>query len=545
MIKPLTLEQRQQVDEILENMTLEEKIGQVQCLNGGGLSSEKIKELIKEEHIGAFFAGNMDKEELKQLEQACSDSKIPIIINGDLVNGAGSRIFGLTGFPQQMGCSAANDMELTEKMGYITAQEGRAYGASWTFGPVSDLCYNLQNPMMHIRTSGDRPDQVLRMSRAFIRGVQETGYMAATAKHFPGDGTDSRDSHITTLVNNLSREQWEQTYGVIWRGVIDAGVMCVMSGHIALPWVDPEYEQESERYKGPRPASLSKKILVDFLRGELGFEGVVVTDALNMVGLGAHMKRCDYAPKLLNAGNDMLLWTKPEIDSFAIRKALQDGTLSYNRLQDAVKKILELKARVGLLGGGPAVPTPEEIDLAANAQAAQTMADKSISVLRDIFHAIPCRDLTSGDRVLTITLTFVEGIRNTRDGKELTVIDEMLRERGYQVDHLLNPDGIGCLDQIAKDYKKIFVNFKYPARYGSIRLYGEAISALKGSWWVENPDVIFTAFGDPFKIYDLPSLPSYVAAYSIREPSLRAAVKVWLGEIEPQGVCPIDMASYL
>lgn len=545
MLKEITIEQQKKIEQIMDSMTTDEKIGQVQCVNGSGLPAEKVKELIETQHIGGFFGGNIEKEQLKELHDSTKGSKIPVIINGDLVNGAGSRIFGLTAFPQQLGCSAANDENLLYEMGRITAQEGRAYGIQWTFGPVIDLCYNLQNPMMHIRTAGDNPDQVLKVGKCYMHGVQDTGYMAATAKHFPGDGYDSRDTHITTLVNSLSRKEWEETYGKIWRGMIHEGVMAVMSGHIALPFVDPEYEDEKERYKGMRPASLSKKILQGFLREELGFQGIIVTDAVNMIGLGAHMKREEYGPKLLAAGNDMLLWTKPHIDSPAIKQALEDGRLSMERLDDAVRRVLELKARVGLLDGNVEEPTVTEEDLRSHGNLAQNMADKSITVLRDVFGAIPMKNLKPGDRILTITATFVEGVRNVRDGRDLTVIDDMLRERGFVVDHMVNPDGIGTLSQIKDDYKAIFVNFKYPAKYGTIRLCGDAIAAFKGSWWVEDPKVVFTAFGDPFKIYDLPSLHSYIAAYSVREVSQRAAVRVWLGELKPEGTCPVDMSRYL
>lgn len=545
MLKEITSKQKKTIEQIMDTMTLDEKIGQVQCVNGSGLPAEEVKKLIETQHIGSFFGGNIEKERLKELHDSTAGARIPVIINGDLVNGAGSRIFGLTAFPQQLGCSAANDERLLYEMGRITAEEGRAYGAQWTFGPVIDLCYNLQNPMMHIRTAGDNPDQVLKVGTCYMHGVQDKGYMAATAKHFPGDGYDSRDTHITTLVNSLSRREWEETYGKIWRGMIREGVMAVMSGHIALPFVDPEYEEEKERYKGMRPASLSKKILLGFLRGELGFEGLIVTDAINMIGLGAHMKREEYGPRLLAAGNDMLLWTKPHIDSPAIKEALKDGRISMERLDDAVRRVLELKARVGLLDENPEEPAVTEEDLRRNQKLAQETADKSITVLRDVFGAVPMKNLKPGDRILTITVTFVEGVRNVRDKRDLTVIDDMLRERGFVVDHMVNPDGIGTLSRIKDDYRAIFVNFKYPAKYGTIRLCGDAIAAFKGSWWVEDPKVVFTAFGDPFKIYDLPSLHSYIAAYSVREVSQRAAVRVWLGELEPTGTCPVDMSRYL
>ena len=544
MLKKLSVSQQAQVQQLLENMTLEEKIGQIQCLNASAMPNETLLEMLKTYHIGALFVGNADRDRLREVHELTAEAKIPVILNGDFVNGVGSRLERLTEFPQQMACSATQDLALIEKMGEITATEGRAYGAQWTFGPVVDLCYNLQNPMMHIRTAGDNPAQVLAVSKAFVNGVQNTGYMAATAKHFPGDGVDSRDTHITTLVNLLSREQWENTYGKIWRGIIQEGVMAVMSGHIALPCVDAGYEEEKDRYKGPRPATLSKTLLLDFLRKDLGFDGIIVTDAINMIGFGAHLRREEYGPKLLAAGNDMLLWTRPEIETPAIQNALREKTVSLERLDDAVRRVLELKARVGLLEKGQE-PVVTEADLRQNQNFAQQMADESITVLRDVFHSIPCTHLKKGDKVLTITLTFVEGERNKLDANDLTVVDEMLREHGFIVEHLVNPDGLNLLSSTYKNYDAIFVNFKYPAKYGSIRFYGDAIAALKGSWWVENKKVVFTAFGDPYKIYDLPALHNYVATYSVREVSQRAAVKVWLGEMKPQGKCPVDMSRYL
>lgn len=546
MLKQITETQRKQIDNYLEHMTLDEKCAQVQCVNLGGKTDEQILDLFRNYTVGAVFCGNMTRKRFMEIEKLFKHSHFPLLVCGDFVNGIGCRLEGFTQFPQQMACSAANDTALIEQMGEITALEGRSSGINWTFGPVSDLCYTPQNSMMHIRTSGDDPDHVLAVSSAFIKGVQKNSYMAATAKHFPGDGIDERDTHITTLINPLSRSQWERTYGHIWRSMIDQGVMCVMSGHIALPCIDSDYHDNSQPYKGFQPASLSKKILIDFLRGELGFDGLIVSDAINMIGLSAHMKRTEYAERLLSAGNDMLLWTIPDLDTPQIKSALERGTLTMDRLNSAVRHVLELKARIGLFESSSVQLAPiTEQQFKLHSTVAQKMADESIVVYRDAFHAIPCRDLRKGSRILTISITFVEGIRGKRDGAELDVIDEMLRERGFIVDHMVNPGGMELLCNICDDYDKIFVNFKYPAKFGSIRLCGDAIAAFKGSWWVDNPKVIFTSFGDPFKIFDLPCLHSYIAAFSMRETSQRAAVKVWLGEIEAKGKMPVALDRWL
>lgn len=543
MLKSITEEQREKINLYLSEMTLEEKFSQVQCIMVSDKSVEEIKEAVGVWKVGSVFIGNQTRERFKEISDAAKNAKVPVIICADLVHGAGSRMFGATEFPHYLACSATDSEEVMEKMGEITAQEGRAYGVHWTFGPVVDLCLKKDNPMMHVRTAGDKPAHVLKMSNAFINGVQKDGLMAATGKHFPGDGADARDTHITTLVNPLSREEWEKTYGTIWRGVIDSGVMTIMGGHIALPFVDPEYEEEAQRYKGPRPATLSKKIQIDFLRRELGFEGTIVTDALNMVGFGAHIRREEYGWRLLEAGSDMLLWTNPPTDTPLMMEAIKDGRLSEERLNDAVRRVLELKARVGLLDEEKENPILTEDDFGYNKKVAQEAADKSITIVRDVFNSIPMKNLKPGAKILTITAQYVEGYRNKRDEKELVFIDEELKKRGFEVDHLINPDGTILVSKIAAQYDAIFVNIKYTPRYGSVRLYGESFLLFKGSWWVENPKVVFTSFGEPYKLYDLPSLHNYINVYSNCEVSQRSAVKVWFGEIEAVGKSPVNLEA--
>ncbi|MGF7145879.1 beta-N-acetylhexosaminidase [Anaerotaenia torta] len=544
MLKPITEQQRKKIDGYLTEMTLEEKLSQVQCIMGSSWTAEEIKEVAGKEKVGSIFIGNQTKERFKEIADAAEGADIPVIICADLVHGAGARMFGVTEFPHYMACSAADSEEYVEKMGEITAREGRAFGVHWAFGPVVDLCLEKNNPMMHVRTAGDNTEQVLRMSKAFVKGIQKEGLMAATPKHFPGDGTDARDTHITTLINGLSREDWEKSYGVIWRGIIDSGAMAIMSGHIALPFIDPQYEGEAERYKGPRPATISSKIQIDFLRKELGFEGLVVTDALNMVGYGAHIRREEYGWRLLEAGADMLLWTNPPKDTPFMMEAIRQGKLSEERVNEAVRRVLELKARVGLLEEERIYPAVTEAEFRQNKRLAQEVADKSITIVRDVFHSLPMKHLKPGSRVLTITAQYVEGYRTTRDSYDLVFVDEELRKRGFEVDHLLNPKDSSQLSQIEKDYDAIFINIKYTPRYGSVRMYGDSFLMFQNSWWVENKKVVFTSFGEPYKLYDLPSLHNYVNVYSNTEVSQRAAVKVWLGEIEAAGKSPVKLEVY-
>ncbi len=543
MIQKITKEQRQHINTLLAGMSLEEKATQVQCLMASNMTEAEIEKAVTETKVGSLFVGNIPVERAQEIDQWIQkyNSDNPVIVSADLVNGAGSRIDNGVVYPHQLGCVASEQaIENMYKMGKNTAYEGRAYGVHWTFAPVVDLCYNINNPMMHVRTSGTSVEHVLKTTKAFVQGVQEHGYMAATAKHFPGDGVDPRDTHITTLVNDLTEEAWWNSYGHIWQEIINSGVFTVMSGHISLPFYDNGYVDKTKTYRGHRPGCLSKPLLVDLLRNKLGFEGCVVTDALNMIGIGSQIRRAEYGEKLLAAGNDMLLWTIPRIDTPSIVQGVQEGRLSLERLDDAVTKVLELKARVGLFDNKLATleVTPERYAEFSNH--AQKVADESPTLVRDELGIFPLK-LALGAKILTITSEYVEGKRNGRDADDLIYVDQELKNRGFEVTHMVNPSGVFELMDIVDQYDMIFVNIKYPPRYGSIRLYGDSIELFKGSWWVDNPKVVFTSFGDHSKLYDLPALHNYIMMYSNYPVSQRAAVKAWLGEIPFAGKSPVTV----
>lgn len=547
MLKTITDQQQEIINKLMAGMSLEEKATQVQCLQASNMNEEEVRHAILELKVGSLFIGNIDVEKAMEFKGWVEkyNTENPVIVTADLVNGAGSRIDDGTVYPHQLGCVANKDAEaVMEKMGANTSYEGRAYGIHWTFAPVVDLCHNINNAMMHVRTSGTDPNHVLNTCRSFAKGIQSEGHMAATAKHFPGDGTDPRDTHISTLINDLPAEEWWKSYGKIWQGMIDDGVMTVMSGHIALPFYDREYLDGYPSYKGHRPACLSKKLLKGLLRDEMGFEGCVVTDALNMIGFGSHLRRDQYGEALINAGNDLLLWTIPEIDTKSIVNGVNEGRVDIERLDDAVRRILELKARVGLLDDMYESPLLTREVLSEFEAHAQMTADKSPTVVRDALKSLPL-DLCPGAKVLTVTAEYIEGKRNGRDANDLIYIDEELKARGFDVTHLVNPSGLNTMMKIADDYDAIFVNIKYPPRYGTIRLYGDSIEVFKGSWWVDNPKVIFTSFGDHSKLFDLPSLHNYVMMYSNYPVSQRAAVKAWLGEIPFEGVSPVHVPELI
>lgn len=553
MSNPLTAEERQWVKDTFASMTLEEKAGHLLCPEEPDYNPQEWLDLLKEVPLGsAFFKFESPQRSLDCLRAIQSQSRIPLLIASDLEHGAGAMIgeaklrqeasllqedalrpSACTNFPWPMAVGAADDLNLARAMGRATAQEGRAWGVHWTFSPVVDLNVNFQNPVTNIRSLGDDPDQVSRLAAALIGGIQARSEMAATAKHFPGDGMDDRDQHLCTSVNSCSREGWWGTYGKVWRAAVEAGVMSVMVGHISFP----AYEGLEGNPAAALPATLNPRLQVDLLRGELGFKGVIVSDAAPMIGIASRTRREERAVRNIQAGSDVYLFADPVQDFRRVLQAIRDGRLPLAQVNGSVQRVLEMKARLGL-HRDPFGPALLAEDHAQVQQQAQAIADKSITLLR-ADASTPLR-LEPGDRVLTVTVGHRAPGREI--DPEMALIDEELRQRGLVVDHL---QGMSHNDLIARagNYTAVFVNVvMYPhARIGTIRLTGEVAMPFWEAFWVDHPHVVFTAFGSPYLLYELPHLPNLWAAYGNSPASLCAAVKAWLGEIEPLGKCPVKL----
>ena len=296
---------------------------------------------------GVFFGGTIisspDERGVEGaralIKKYIDNADIPILVTSDFESGCGGMFKGLTAFPYEMSLGAANDEQLAYDYGKATAMEARSVGANWTLSPVSDLNLNPWNPLVGERAIGDDPDLTVRLLKQVVRGMQENG-IAACAKHFPGDGVDFRDQHRVTTYNTLSMEDWRRLSGRVFKELIDDGVYSIMAGHIGLP------AYQKERLGGfVPPATLSYELITELLKGELGFEGVVVTDALGMGGMsGFHENKMDMYIDCFNAGCDMMLWPSMSYVD-AMVEAVESGRVSIERLDDAVRRILNMNER--------------------------------------------------------------------------------------------------------------------------------------------------------------------------------------------------------
>jgi beta-N-acetylhexosaminidase len=435
-----------------------------------------------------------------------------------------------------MAAGAADDAELMSIMGQATAAEARYAGMHWSFSPVIDLNYNFNNPITNIRALSDQPDRVICLATAFVRGLQAEGRLAATAKHFPGDGMDDRDQHLATTVNNLPFDQWQATYGRVWRAVIEAGVMCIMPGHISLP----DYQGFADRPDDAPPATLSQKLLLDLLRNTLGFDGLLISDASGMIGLTTRVPSDERVVQCIQSGLDVYLFADTLKDFERLIQAVEIGRLSERRVREAARRVLELKARLNLhrefFG-----PRPSEADKNRYQQAAQSMADKSITILRQDGH-LPLK-LKQGSRVMTVTIAPFSPFNRFMPQPDLEAFDDELRQHGFEVTHLLNPLDDLLLEKAAQ-HDVVFINLM-TLPYMTLGTIRNLVGHL-GHWnwrslFMEHPQVMFTSFGNPYVLHEMPHLPNLLAAYGNSDVSQRAAIKVWMGEIEAQGSCPVKL----
>ncbi len=530
MISPLPDTAVAWVDRQLASMSRDEKIAHLLIPTVHGYTdAERLLTLMEDIPLGGVFVsgapGDTHREWLDRFQGA---SRIPMIVAADLEGGAGYVVEGAVTFPDPLAVGAANDPDLAYTMGEAAAREGRAVGIHWTYAPVVDVNRNPDNPIANTRSLGDDPDRISRLAVAFMKGMQDHG-LAACAKHFPGDGIDDLDQHVVTTINSLSLEDWKSISGRTFASVFDAGLWSIMIGHIALPC----WDAHRDRRGCYRPATLSRRIITDLLRKEMGFDGLIVTDDMNMGGVGGYADRRTRTIEAIKAGCDMYLFPHLPKDFGYLKEAADSGELPEERIEDACRRVLELKARIGLHETiePPPPPQPERIDVYR--AASRTMAEKALVQVRDLNRTLPLKNLKPGARVLTMTLS--------SDRADMPLIDDLLKERGFEVDHIVNLDDFRFFET-APDYDAIFVNFLFRAAwaYSSVRCVGAQNRIMIGGFYSDRPNVVFTSFGSPYHLRMFSALPNLLNVHTASETGIRAAVRAWFGELEANGQSPVQ-----
>lgn len=533
MQRILTPSQQQWVERTLNSLSLEQAIGQLFNISRPIDDADTWLRLLEKFPAGAFSARTKTAEAYKTLlTELQKNLPVPLLVIANMEHGASEWPDYGTDFPMPMAAGAANDEALIAQLGQATASEARQLGIHWVLTPSVDLNYNFNNPVTNTRALGDKPALVGRLASVLIQALQTHG-VAATAKHFPGDGMDDRDQHLVTTINNLPFAQWQATYGKVWRQVIEAGVYTIMPGHISLP----DYQGFADDPAAAPPATTSRKLLIDLLRGELGYQGLIVSDSMTMIGITSRTTPSERAVASFAAGIDLYLNADPEHDLARVVQAVREGKLSEEGIYQSARRVLELKAKLNL-PESPFAPAPDDAQKVAFANAAQALADKSVTILRGQ-EQIPVQ-LHADAKVLTVTIAKLNPMFGQKD---LEVFDEELRSRGFAVEHLLNPKSAE-LQEAAQRADAVFVNvFVSPmTTLGTARVVADHFATW--GWraiFNEHPQVFYTTLGSPYLLYELPHIPNLIATYSGGDVSQRAAVKVWLGEMEAQGVLPVSL----
>lgn len=517
------------IRELIESMSLDELVGQLLCYQyAPKWTDEEFAEIVRRTKPGGLFFNGTTADVVKRVvDIANKEGNIPVIVSADVENGPGCAIKGETVLPFPMAWGACDDAELIEKAGEATAAIARKNGIHWTFAPVVDLSLNPNNPCTNVRAVSDSPKHVVKIAGAYLRGLQKNNVMMACCKHFPGDGIDDRNCHFCTIENSLSKEEWMNTYGYVYKKLIAQGVASIMPAHSSFPAYDDEKVDDIVGYK---PATFSKKILTGLLKGELGFDGCIVSDALSMIGACSMFSEATLVPEFIKAGGDMALFAQPS-DFDRIKEAYEAGDISLERIKDAVFRVLTLKERARVFDDNKLREEDIEIKYDINA-IADEIGEKSIKIVRNAKGVLPLK-LEKGDKVLVINIQKVESERlQSPLVRYLDEFENQLRERGLEVEVLTNPGHLLVKEKM-QGTKTVFVNCKMGVHDylgGSLRAMWANIMTFWRGIIFEHPSVVFTSFGDPYKLYEFPYLYTYVNAFSSSEASQRGAIKVLLGE---------------
>lgn len=550
----LSEEDIQWVESTRDAMTLEEKAGQLFCLHGNTNDQKELKEILTTYHPGAVMYRPSAKKVIYDTHKFLQEnSKIPLLLAANLESGGDGIGNEGTFFGREIQVAATGDVKEAYNLGDISGAEGAAVGVNWSFAPVVDIDMNFENPITNVRTFGNDKDRVKAMAVQYIEACQSHG-VAAAAKHFPGDGVDSRDQHLLTTINALSTKEWDATYGEVYHAVIENGVKTIMAGHIAQPAYEKELNPELTDQE-IMPASLSKELLQGLLRGKLGFNGMITTDATNMVGFGCAGRRKELLPKSINAGCDMLLFTKNLKEDYeTVLEAVKSGIISEERLNEAVTYILATKASLKLhekQKSHTLIPDESALDILRckkHIEMAYQVSDKAITLVKDEQNLLPL----SKDKYKKV-LTIVLGDAISASGKPAVgdLFIEKMREAGYDVERFEEKEQgellmSGSTDELSAKYDLViyFANIKTASNQTTVRINWRPPIGYDAPWFVHEIPTMFISIANPYHMQDVPMIETFINAYTANEFNVEMLVKKLNGESSFKGKNPVDPFCY-
>jgi beta-N-acetylhexosaminidase len=542
-------------DSVLASMTLREKAAQIvwpslygDYVSGDSPQWRRLSQYIQQDKVGGFtISVGSPIEVAAKLNALQSMSKIPLLFGADLEAGAGFRarggyfvpnaidLGGAIVFPPEMAIGATRDTTLAYEQGRLTALEGRALGIHIAYAPVLDVNNNPDNPVINTRSYGEDPQLAARMGVAFIHGLQDHG-MIATGKHFPGHGDTGTNSHLALPIVTVSRSRLDTVELVPFKAAVNGGVGAIMSFHGAMPALD----------SSGVPGTLSSKVLTGLLRGEMGFRGIIISDAMDMRGVLDQFGAAESVKRAVAAGIDVLIQPldiPQTID--AVVAGVAEGRYTEARLDSSVRRVLEAKRKLGLAQS-------KLVDLNAlrfsvgdssNVQIARRVAEKSITLVKDSLKQIPLA--VPGAKVLSITVARRADLPagNAFNAELRTGLPNLRTEFVGTEDATLNyPRLIAAADSADVTIVSSYVGQSWDALTASAP---QAFTDFVQTLVRRGRKPIVVAFGNPYLLQQLPWVGTYLVAWGGFPVSQSAAARALLGTAQISGHLPISIPPYV
>ncbi len=562
--KPFNLNEKQiaWVEETIAGMTLEEKLGQlfIPLKQQPGADEEWIKAELERTHQGGLRWGGGTKE-VAYLQNVLyqKHARIPLLIAANCDCGGNGVAPDGTFVSTAVEAGCGDTEEIAYHMGLVAGREAAAVGVNWMFNPICDILMNWRNSVVNTRSFGGSVERVLAGARGYIRGIREGApNMAVCAKHFPGDGVEELDQHLALGINSLSAEEWEKSFGYIYRTLIDEGLDTIMVGHIAQPAMSRKL-RPGIRDEEIMPATLAPELVTDLLRGELGFNGLVVTDSTIMLGMTAMCRREDAVPLTIAAGCDMFLfYNDREEDMEFMRRGYEKGVITEERLSDALHRILGMKAKLKLYDEKVRIPDPALKDkvIGCEEHRAYTVqaADSAITLVKDTQNILPL-DVNKQKRVYLVWETTPPSSLTYKPDPVKKVFIEELEAAGFQVEVCPDyrelefeegpsPRHIGMMmsrgkrsEFIAKyDVVLLVLNIARQTEENNTRLRWGFHHSREMPWYIPEVPTIGISLSLVNHMIDLPQLKTMIHAYNSNRENIQATIQKMCGKSPFRGV---------
>lgn len=537
------------VEKTLSAMTEEEKIAQLFCLITYTDDENYLKWLASGLKVGGVMMRTMSMEELiTTVTRLQTYSKIPMLISANLEAGLNQTCFEGTRVGCELAIAATNNDKYATELARVIGEEASALGINWAFAPIIDIDRNWRNPITNTRTFGANVDTVKAMGVNYVKEVQKHG-IAASIKHFPGDGIDERDQHLLASVNSLSIEEWDETFGKVYKACIDEGAKTVMVGHIMQPayskFLDPTLKDEDVK-----PGLIAKELLNNLLRERLGFNGLIITDSSTMAGMGTVLPREQAVPLTIASGCDMFLFTKNLEEDFKfMTNGVKNGIITKERLDDAVSRILALKASLGLHTKNN-IPSLEEarkvVGNKDNKLVSLKVADESITLVKEEKGVLPI----SPNKYKRVLVYKKEGGKSAfGGGAQMGACDEFiekLKKEGFEVNVFVPGGGFEGMAKpvtdIIDNYDLIIylVSMATKSNQTVVRIEWAEPMGADCPTYMNSVPTIAISLENPYHLVDMPRVKTYINTYGGTSEILDSLLNKLLGRDTFRGISPVD-----